>query len=270
MKIIDDKIRLEHFKRFDKNKRIFERILFKVFYKSLNEVTLKALERGTEQFINESSLFDAYLEAYEIIFRKHGKKAVKVVRLKREAPVTIGFSSTIFKNKVREYLNKTAGDRITNVNDNTKEQVRKVLNKYEFSGAANIAGKMRKEIKGINKNRAMLIARTESLTGMNYVSHVSAIQEGVTSKSWLHTIGRSKNYREVHLAVSEKVIGINEKWTLNGLSMAYPGDPNGGAINNCNCRCSILYGYEGATKPNHTNLFRNFIAGLILGVVFSD
>ena len=267
--IITDKIRLEHFKRFDKQKAIFERILYKIFLKVLNDSSLKAIDQVSTRYINESDYFEAYQKAFEIIFAKHGKKAIKTVNFKRESPqpISIGFGSVVFKQKVRDYLNRTAGDRIKSVTDNTKEQVKKLFEKYEFSGAKNIASKITKEIKVINRNRALLIARTESLTAMNYVSHVSAVREGVTSKSWLHTIGRSKNYREAHLAVSEKVIGIKEKWTINGLTMAYPGDPNGGAINNCNCRCSILYGYEGATKPNYSNLFSNFIAGLVLGAV---
>jgi len=266
--ILTDEIRLEHFKRFDKQKAIFERILYKIFLKALDKSSYQAIESRTADFISENDLFNAYIQSFEIIFKKHGKKALKTVQFKRDAPsLSIGFASQFFKNKVREYLLKTAGERIKSVNDNTKEKVKAVMTKYEFSGAANIAGKMRKEIHVINKNRAMLIARTESLTAMNYVSHVSAVQEGVTSKAWLHTIGRSKDYREEHLAVNEKPIGIKEKWVLNGLSMAYPGDPNGGAINNCNCRCSVLYGYDKATKPNYSNLFTNFIAGLVLGAV---
>lgn len=264
---ITDKIRLQHFQKFDKQKRIFEKILFKIFYKTLNDLSFEAIDKYSLSYIHEGVLMDAYQQSFEIIFKKHGAKAVKTVNFKREAPqLSVGFGSQIFKQKVRQYLFKTAGDRIKKVTENTKNQIKTLFEKYEFTGAPKIAQQIKREIKGINKTRALLIARTESLTGMNYVSHVSAIQQGVTSKAWLHTIGRSKNYREVHLAVSEKVIGINEKWTLNGLPMAYPGDPNGGAINNCNCRCSIMYGYEKATVPNHSNLFTNFIAGLMLGL----
>lgn len=264
---ITDKIRQEHFERFDKQKLIFEKILYKIFLKALNDSSIKAIEQVSTSFINESTMIEAYQQAYQIIFKKHGAKAVKTVNFKREAPqITVGFGSTLFKQKVRDYLNRTAGERIKSVTDNTKDQVKKLFEKYEFTGARNIASKITREIKTINRTRALLIARTESLTAMNYVSHVSAVQEGVTSKAWLHTIGRSKNYREAHLAVSDKPIGIKDKWTLNGLSMQYPGDPNGGAINNCNCRCSILYGYEGATPARQGNIFGNFIARLLLGL----
>jgi hypothetical protein len=265
---ITDKIRLEHFQRFDKQKRIFERILFKIFIKALNEQSNKAIDQISTRFIDEATLFDAYLQTYEIIFKKHGAKVVKTVNFKREAPpLSVGFFSTTFRAKVKEYLFNTAGERIKGVNDNTKKQVQQIFDKYEFSGAPKIASKIRTEIGIINKTRAMLIARTESLTAMNYVSHVGAIQQGVTSKAWLHTIGRSKDFREEHMALNEKPIGIKEKFMVNGLSMDYPGDPNGGAINNCNCRCSILYGYDKATKPDHSNLFTNFIAGLVLGAI---
>lgn len=266
--ILTEKIRQEHFERFDKQKLIFEKILYKIFLKALNDSSIKAIEQVSTSFINESTMIEAYQQAYQIIFKKHGAKAIKTVNFKREAPqISIGFGSVLFKQKVRDYLNRTAGERIKSVTENTKDQVKKLFEKYEFTGARNIASKITREIKTINRTRALLIARTESLTAMNYVSHVSAVQEGVTSKAWLHTIGRSKNYREAHLAVSDKPIGIKDKWTLNGLSMQYPGDPNGGAINNCNCRCSILYGYEGATPARQGNIFGNFIAGLLLGLV---
>jgi hypothetical protein len=262
--VITDEVRLEHYKAFDKQKAIYERVLFKLFYSALNKEAFNVLNGG---FFNESTLFDAYLSSFEIIFKRYAKKA-DMMQLKSDLPqdIGIGFFSRIFREKVRSYLVTTAGTRIKNVNDNTIAQIRKVIGENQASGARKTGAQIKKQITGINKNRALLIARTESLTAMNYISHEASIQQGVTSKAWLHSIGKSKDYREAHLAISEKVIPINEKFYVNGVFMDYPGDPAGGAENNCNCRCSVLYGYQFAEKPNYENLFSRFAAGIVAGV----
>lgn len=265
--IITDEIRLSHFQAFDKQKAIYERVLYKLFYSALQKESLKVLNGG---FFDESTLFEAYLSSFEVIFKRYAKKAemMQIQGLKRDKPedLTIGFFSRIFREKVRSYLLTTAGGRIKNVNENTKDQIRKVIGQNQASGARKTGAQIKKQITGINKNRALLIARTESLTAMNYISHEASIQQGVTSKAWLHSIGKSKDYREAHLAISEKVIPINEKFYVNGVFMDYPGDPAGGAENNCNCRCSVLYGYQFAEKPNYENLFSRFAAGIVAGV----
>ena len=266
--IITDEIRVKHSILFAKRKALFERILFKKFYKALNKVSYKAINTGNPNVIDQSVLYQAYIDSYLVIFKRYSKQASEMV-VKKDVPnINIGFFSQYFVNAVKSHLLSTAGERIKNVDDNTKQKVRDILDKNARSGSAKSAYQMRREINGINKIRAMLIARTESLMAMNHVAHESAIKEGVTTKAWLHTIGRSKDYREAHLALNEKPIPIKDKFYVNGVYMDFPGDPNGGAENNCNCRCSLLYGYGGATIPNQDNLFQNFIAGMIISQVF--
>ena len=262
---ITDDIRLEHYRRFDKAKKSFERILYKVFLRALNKVSAEAIKNQSVNF-GETDLLNAYIEAYYIVFKKHGRKPV--MEVKREAPsINVGFFSELYRSKVRVYLQQTAGERITKVNENTKKEIRKIIADNKFTGARKTAAQLTRQIGTINKKRALVIARTESLTAMNHISHEVAKKQGVTSKAWLHTIGRSKNYREAHLAISGKPIGINSKFMVNGVLMDYPGDPNGGAENNCNCRCSVVYGYDNAVEPNYNNLWANFIAGLLVSEV---
>ena len=265
--IITDKIRVEQSILFAKRKAMFEKILFKKFYKALNEVSYKAINAGNTNVIELSVLYQAYIDSYLVIFKRYSKQASDMV-LKADNPtINISFFSQYFVNAVKSHLLSTAGERIKNVDDNTKQKVRDILDKNSRSGSAKSAYQMRREIGIFNKSRAMLIARTESLMAMNHVAHESAIKEGVTTKAWLHTIGRSKNYREEHLALNEKPIPIKDKFYVNGVYMNFPGDPNGGAVNNCNCRCSILYGYGDATAPNQDNLFQNFIAGMVINQI---
>lgn len=257
---ITDEIRLKAFRKYDKDKSVFEKALYRYFYKALQYQVQFALKYGT---VNEDTLYSAYLNSFDLIFRKYGKKPVQTL-LKKDLPnLSIGFFNQIFREKVKKYLFESAGTRIKQVNETTKESIRKVLEKNTLTGARKTSRVITKELSNINKKRALLIARTESLTAMNYIQHDTAIKQGVTTKAWLHTIGKSIHFREEHLAIGETPIGINESWTVNGLKMMYPGDPNGGAINNCNCRCTLLYGYSTSTKPNFSNLFTQFVAGLI-------
>jgi hypothetical protein len=262
---VTDKVRLDYYIKFDKAKSIFERVAYHKFRQSLDRTTFEAIKAGTTDYMSSADLFEAYFSVYEMVFKRYAKRALGM-QLKADDPIIgIGFFSRLFRSKVSAYLATTAGERITNVNENTKAEVRKVLDKYKFQGSYKAARAMKNEITIINKNRANLIARTESLTAMNHISHESAKNDGVTSKAWLHSIGRSKDYRESHLyTASHEPIPINQKWNIGGVEMDFPGDPNGGAENNCNCRCSVLYGYDVARQPDHGNLFESFIQSVTI------
>lgn len=58
-------------------------------------------------------------------------------------------------------------------------------------------------------------------------------------KEWRHT-GRAVEDRPGHLrANGQKVIGLDTPFIVNGISMAYPHDPNAPASEVVNCRCEV-------------------------------
>jgi hypothetical protein len=193
MKQITDEIRLKAFKKWDKDKTIFEKALYRYFFKALQDQSQFAIKYGS---VNEATLYEAYLNSFDLIFRKYGQKPVQTL-LKKDPPnLSVGFFNQIYREKVKKYLYETAAQRIKDVNENTKESIRKVLEKNTLIGAKKTARVITKELTLINRKRALLIARTESLTAMNYIQHDTAVKQGVTTKGWLHTIGKSIHYRE--------------------------------------------------------------------------
>jgi hypothetical protein len=59
---------------------------------------------------------------------------------------------------------------------------------------------------------------------------------GLRTKTWRVN---STNPRDGHAALNGVTVGIRDKFP-NG--MRWPGDPAGGAENNANCLCSVVFG----------------------------
>ncbi len=66
---------------------------------------------------------------------------------------------------------------------------------------------------------------------------------------------------------------MNESFTVGGVKMKYPGDPNGGAENVCNCRCTQIFRpakrVELPTNDNTTvnNAFGDLLAGIAVAII---
>lgn len=90
----------------------------------------------------------------------------------------------------------------------------------------------------LSKNRAMMIARTETGCSVNFGQMATYKANGMTKKIWLATY--DDRTRDSHLYVSEQVIGMDDYFDVGGEGLQYPLDPNGSAGEVINCRCSIL------------------------------
>lgn len=90
-----------------------------------------------------------------------------------------------------------------------------------------------------NLNQSILIARTETTRVENTArldSFKRAENMGINlEKQWLATV--DNRTRESHIELDDKTVPLDDEF---GLGMKYPGDPNGGASEVCNCRCSMI------------------------------
>jgi len=89
--------------------------------------------------------------------------------------------------------------------------------------------------------QAQRIARTETTTAMNTAMQVAGEQSGLRlNKVWISALdGRT---RDAHADLAGTSIPQDDVFrTINGNSLAYPGDPNGAAEEIINCRCSLAY-----------------------------
>lgn len=110
----------------------------------------------------------------------------------------------------------------------------------------NIAKRILESVESIYDNmsmvRAELVARTETMSSVNFGQQVVYESEGVEKKEWLATPDSdTREDHQIGSAFGEPyIVGITEDFEIGGESLAYPGAPTGSAGNVCNCRCTIL------------------------------
>lgn len=82
---------------------------------------------------------------------------------------------------------------------------------------------------------ALREAITAVTSAGNFGAHEAANAGGLRKKTWRTN---SSNPRAAHRAMAGETVGIRERFS-NG--MRWPGDPAGGAENNANCQCSVVF-----------------------------
>ena len=93
----------------------------------------------------------------------------------------------------------------------------------------------------MDKARATLIARNESMQSVNTGTFITAQAEGVKTKEFLAT--PDSRTRDAHAEADGQVVGINEPFIVGGEELMYPGDPSGSAENTISCRCTMLLNF---------------------------
>lgn len=88
----------------------------------------------------------------------------------------------------------------------------------------------------ITKERAQLIAETETAAAYGFASHAAAVAAGVSYKKWLHSV-LPKVPRPDHLAIHGLVVPIDQPYPVGDPQLMYPHDGNGAAKDVINCRC---------------------------------
>lgn len=126
-------------------------------------------------------------------------------------------------------------------------RVEKVIQSGRAEGLTivEIARNIEKNVRPITRSRAATIARTETHNAAGFAHHkyykqVEADYGSVMLKKWVAT--NDPRTRSAHAVMNGKdPIPMDEPFQVGGASMMHTGDPNGGAANNVNCRCVIIY-----------------------------
>lgn len=172
--------------------------------------------------------------------------------LPKDVSVGVGFGSARFKQEMADYVRTIGSEHIKDITETT----RKLVNKAFIDGLENgdtlkqVAKRIESYTLGSNgsgltgrinvRARALLIARTETLMASGQAKDLQVDEYPyIMEKKWIH--GHPKEPRLEHLNAVEHKKAKDETWTLYGHKMKYAGDRNGGAENNCNCRCSTVY-----------------------------
>lgn len=150
------------------------------------------------------------------------------------ATFNFGLSENMLQPKFLEWIDKFGAEQVKNINNTTKEKLRKTLSEGIAEGES--IPKLRDRVSTIMTeakiSRAEKIARTETHNTVSVGTHETYKAANAQRRSWLTSIdGRE---RESHAAINGEIRGIDQPFS-NGLM--YPGDANGDASELVNCRC---------------------------------
>ena len=107
-----------------------------------------------------------------------------------------------------------------------------------------IAKTIRDKVLPIGRSRSALIARTETHNASSFANHQynDILRNDIgmqMKKRWSST--SDARTRSIHNEANGQIVDMDEKFVVGGMVMAHAGDPAGGAKNNVNCRCVIIY-----------------------------
>jgi hypothetical protein len=209
---------------------------------------------------------EAYIKFYQTVFVESAKQEFNRIRQdnREKAYVPDDFFLNTWREWIKDWVLQNLGNLITGVNDNTLEQIQKILGEGIEQGLNpfQLEKLLLEQIPNIARARA--IARTESTRAYNEGKKRSAEdwakQTGTTLwKLWIH--GGSREPRFQHIQAQDKPIRADQPFvfTTKGVEvfMDKPGDQKGGAAQTINCSCVVVYISEAYARRNFPDTFNN-------------
>ena len=139
------------------------------------------------------------------------------------------------KNDALKKLGKEViAEKVTNITEKTKETINKIIVKGQTNGVniKDVAKEITEKVKGMEKTRAMVIARTETATTSTTTYYEGLVKAGL-EKTWWH-VGGGKTDRQSHVACNGETIGVEETFSC-GLKHPHELDAPAEEIINCHC-----------------------------------
>lgn len=246
-----------------KRQRTTENFGVRLFYRALigqlDEVKQAILTMGGVQFVSPERLVSPKRieEAYTKFYLSQGLPYAhemfvyitsQLDKKKEIVPITTtgaGFNNESWLRLIKDFLYITSYQSIKNISDTTIKIVKNIFIDANNQGLniRETANLLTEQGTKFAKNRALLIARTET-TKLSNFAHVTAADSivGVAlQKKWIATY--DLRTRDDHRNMFKGPIAKDALFSVGGSSMAYPGDSTHGAGANqiCNCRCVVSY-----------------------------
>ena len=103
-----------------------------------------------------------------------------------------------------------------------------------------------------NENKMRTFART-AITGAQNAGRLESLhdaqEEGIkVKKKWLATL--DNRTRDTHRDLDGQVQDVDDPFTSDLGDIMFPGDPNADPANTYNCRCTMIYVYEGIDRKS--------------------
>lgn len=252
---------IQSHKQFLKRQRIYENKYKKKYYswlKNASNSAAKAYKNGNTNYdINSGRLERIYKQLYKdvtIIEASIQWKDFDVTKVKDIINVLSGIlvagesePITLWRSLLNEFITIRIAGRITDVEQTTRKRISVLIERgiNEGLGADELAKLIREDF-DFNKNRALAIARTETITSANQGKYMAAVSSPfVKLKKWLPT--NDKRTRLSHrdyldrpfVEMEQKFYVANAKGFLE--EALFPCDSTLSASNVVNCRCIIVF-----------------------------
>ena len=202
---------------------------------------------------------DPVLAEYESTIREASDRLAKAARRRRQGKSYRGWGrhtkdeASAVERAIDTWLATHAAERITNIEDTTREQVRRIVSRArrDGQGMQDIARRVRDVGPQFSRYRSQMIARTETLAGwMGGETATAKRMVPDMGKEWINggddrvrgdPGGRWADADYSHYHIHGQVVGMDERFDVDGELLDHPGDPGGSAANVINCRCVLGY-----------------------------
>lgn len=155
----------------------------------------------------------------------------------------------LWRNTAREWLSVNILTKINGIAQTTQRAIAKVVERAinEGSSIQEISREIRQQSQGeINRNRSVLIARTETISAMNKGRRLSMYTSNLLwNKKWIDTPDERTRLSHRLIAQEDYRPLDQEYWLIDGNGSLEPadcpGDPRLSPGNIINCRCTEVY-----------------------------
>lgn len=139
---------------------------------------------------------------------------------------------------LKQFSKKVMANKVTNITQTTRNTINKIIVDGQAGGKniKDIAREITQKVKGMEKTRAMVIARTETATTSTTTYLEGLIKAGLP-KTWRH-VGGGKTDRPTHLALNNVTVEDASEPFSNG--MMCPHDLNADVSELIRCHCELV------------------------------
>lgn len=243
----EQKLNLQHeFHRFQQRKEAFYAVQFR---KALNMQTNQAIAQikaGRPVEITSLPIYNVIQPLYNDVALAYGAKMLTAIKREQKGRRPMGFSVRI-QQLMLQYFGLDFLAMSEDITQTTRDYIQKILlDSYPLGlGISDLVDRI--EGTEINRQRARVIARTETVAAANNGGLIVAKDTGMElNKIWLSA--KDNRTRRDHILAHKSKVHIDEFFIVGGYKMKVPGYRGGkdgqpkvpGKLV-INCRCSSVY-----------------------------
>lgn len=276
--------RAKLWKSVDRQTRLLEKHWARTFrglFERQERETIKRLEgkRGRQMIGQQRATGD---EIYDLEYWRNQTREEAAVLYQQVAELgairvsdKFDISFDLESPHVQEFIASRANKLAGQVSETTYESIKATIGEGVAQGEdiPTLAERVREVFSSASKERATTIARTEVISAFNGSTSLVASQlpsDVAAGQEWIATM--DSRTRGDHADANGQRVPIGQPFSVAGFAMAYPGDPNGGADQIVNCRCTIglltaeeMADMEGEPRSIPVEIFMKRLAAVALG-----